>query len=480
MTEILARKEEQAELHRIYNSGKAEFVVVYGRRRVGKTFLIREFFRDDLTFYHTALSPTDLEPQRLNDQQIQNFCSSLIRYGMDLPNRPQNWFEAFDLLIQFLEQEPKDKRMVVFLDELPWLDIPRSGFLSAFEHFWNGWGAGQKKLMLIVCGSAASWVADKLLNNHGGLYGRTTHEIHLAPFTLQETEQYLLSQNVVYDRYDILQAYMIFGGIPYYLSYLESDKSLAQCVDKLFFHANGRLRFEMQKMYSSVFLDADKYLRLVRFLSTRREGYTRLQIAQNTEFTSGGGLTTMLNVLEQSDFIDSYVNYQHSSREVYYCLTDMFSLFVMRFVEGAPKQSNFWQENLLSPSLNAWRGFAFEQVCFIHRQQIKRALGIAGVRAEICPWRSKNPDNKAQIDMLIVRADRIVNICEMKFSINTFTIDKQYDEQLREKVQTFQTETRCKYGLHLTMITTFGITENAYAYHVQQSLTMDDLFTEAL
>lgn len=476
MTNVFGRKEEQEELRHVYNSGRAEFVVVYGRRRVGKTHLIREFFRDDLTFYHTALSPTDLEPEGLNEQQLQNFCISLSRAGMEWTERPRNWFEVFEALIQFLEQQPNDKRWVVFLDELPWLDIPRSGFLSAFEHFWNCWGAGQKNLMLIVCGSATSWVTDKIINNHGGLYGRTTHEIHLAPFTLHETEQYLATLNVVYDRYDILQAYMIFGGIPYYLNYLEPDKSLAQSVDKLFFRKNGRFRFEMEKMYRSVFIDAEKYMQLVRLLATRSRGFTRKEIAENAGLTQGGGLTTMLRVLEQSDFITTYVNYQHSSRDVYYQLSDMFSLFVMRFVEGSPKQSNFWQENLQSPSLNVWRGFAFEQVCFMHQEQIKRALGIAGVRAEICPWRSKSQDNGAQIDMLIVRADRIVNVCEIKFSINTFTIDKQYDAELRNKIQVFQDETHCKYGIHLTMLTTYGITPNAYANHVQSSLTMDILF----
>lgn len=477
MKTVFARSEEQADLRRLYHSGKAEFVVVYGRRRVGKTHLVRELFSDELTFYHTALSPTDIEPQRLNEQQLQNFCATLSRCGMEWEQFPRNWIDAFEILIDFLEQQPKNKRLVVFLDELPWLDTPRSGFLSAFEHFWNGWGAGKKNLMLIVCGSATSWVTDKIINNHGGLYGRTTYEIHLSPFTLKETEEYLLSQNILFDRYDILQTYMVFGGIPYYLNYLEPGMSLAQCIDKLFFRKNGRLRFEMENMYRSIFIDADKYIKLVRLLAKRREGFSRKQIIESSQnLSSGGGLSDMLRVLEQSDFITSYTNYQHSAREVYYRLNDMFSLFYMRFVETADSQQTFWQDNQQSPSLNAWRGYAFEQICFMHQQQLKQALGIAGVSTRICPWKSKNDEHGAQIDMLIIRSDRIINLCEIKYSINTFTIDKQYDELLRNKMQVFIDETKCKYSVHLTMITTYGISQNIYANHVQKSLTMDSLF----
>ncbi len=477
MKTILGRRQESAELQRLYDSKRAEFVAVYGRRRVGKTFLVREFFKDKMTVYHTALSPNELDENNLGQQQLQNFLSTLVRSGAVIKERPKNWFEAFDLLISFLETFPKNQRLVVFIDEMPWLDTPRSGFMTAFEHFWNGWGAGQHNLLLIVCGSATSWITNQLINNHGGLYGRLTYEMHLMPFSLKETEEYLTMHNIVFDRYDIVQLYMITGGIPFYLDYIGKGRSLAQNIDMLFFAPDGRLRIELERLFSSLFVNAEQYLNVVRILSEKREGYNRRQIAEKAKIPYGGGLTKILKTLEQSDFIQSYIYYKHSRREVYYKLIDFFSLFFLRFVEPQKNVSpTYWQDNLQSPKLNAWRGFSFELVCFEHQQQIKKALGIDSVHTLISPWRSTESDEKAQIDLIIERADRIINLCEIKFSIAPYKIDKSYDAELRRKMQIFQEETKSRYGLHLTMITTYGLQHNEYSNHVQSVITMDDMF----
>ena len=332
MNAIIGRKQEQKELEKVYNSNKAEFVVVYGRRRVGKTYLVREYFNGEFDFYHTALSPVELQGDNLMEKQLQSFYFSLKRYGAEVEEKPRDWFEAFEMLIALLSSKGKDKRLVVFIDELPWMDTPRSGFVTALEHFWNGWAAGQKNVMLIVCGSATSWISDVLIQSKGGLYGRTTHEIHISPFTLGECEEYMKSEGIVMDRYDQLQCYMIMGGVPYYLSYLNKGESLTQNIDRLFFQKDAKLRDEFDRLYASLFTNPEKYIKIIKLLAEKRVGYTRDEISKETGISLGGGLTTMLKALEASDFIMHYTYYKHSAREVYYKLTDLYTLFYLYFI----------------------------------------------------------------------------------------------------------------------------------------------------
>lgn len=478
MNSIVGRKKEQEELLRLYNGDKAEFVIVYGRRRVGKTFLIRELFQNKFAFYHTGLSPIELEGEKLQEKQLQNFYFSLKRYGGPSTRQPKDWMEAFEMLISLLEGKGKDERLVIFIDEMPWMDTPRSGFITAFEHFWNGWGAGQKHLMMIVCGSATSWISDKLIQNKGGLYGRSTYEIHLSPFTLGECEEYFRSEDIVMSRYDQLQNYMIMGGIPYYLSYIQKGSSLAQNIDRLFFQKDGKLHQEFDRLYASLFNNPSDYIAVIKLLAKRREGYTRVEIAQHTNIPYGGGLTKILKALEVSDFITSYVHFSQSARYTYYKLTDFYTLFYLYFIEKkGEKNPRFWQDNQLSPTLNAWRGISFEEVCFTHSHKIKQALGITSVQTNISPWRSLSSDSGgAQIDMLIDRADRIINACEMKFSTNDFIIDRKYDAELRRKWDIFMRETKCRKSVHPVIVTTYGLASNEYSNQIQNVITMDDLF----
>ena len=479
MAKIIGRKAEQQMLKDWYESGRSELVVVYGRRRVGKTFLVREYFGELITFYHTALSPAELGTKGQLRSQLQNFWNSLKWQGADIDNCPKDWIEAFDQLITFLKGHPKDKRMLVFFDELPWLDTARSGFVSAFEHFWNGWGANQSNLFVIVCGSATSWVSDKLLYNKGGLYGRTTRELHLSPFTLSECEEYFSSQNIVMDRYSQLQSYMAVGGIPYYLSFFEKGKSLAQNIDSLFFKNGGRLTLEFERLYSSVFSQPEAYIKVVKALAGRREGLTRAEISAKTKISTGGGLTKILESLEVSDFIVSYHYYGRSRRELYYRLTDFYSLFYLYFVSNKKTvNTNYWENNQVSPALSAWRGLTFELVCFCHINQLKDAIGISGVHSEVSPWHysAGKSGRGAQIDMLIDRADNVVDLCEMKFSLSDFVINKSYDESLRNKLQTFIQQTSCRKAVHPVIVTTYGLTRNEYSGIIQKVITMDDLF----
>lgn len=473
---IIGRKREIQELEDLYNSGRPEFVVVYGRRRVGKTFLVRELLSDNFAFYHTGLSPAELKPSALKAQQLQAFHTSLVRYGDTHSDIPFNWLEAFDRLTQLLENKEQE-RLVVFIDELPWMDTDRSGFITALEHFWNGWAAGNPRIMLIACGSSTSWINDKLVNNHGGLYGRLTSEIKLSPFSLAECEEYFKHNGLVVDRYDQLQCYMILGGIPFYLSLLKKGLSIAQNIDRLFFAPNGALRIEFDRLFASVFTNVKDCKTIVTLLAKKRKGFTRREIADNTGLPYGGGLTNTLRTLVVSDFVTPYVNYAHSERHTYYRLTDMFSLFFIHFL-GKQRSSNatFWQNNVTSPAINAWRGFSFEAVVFQHIQQIKRALGILGVQTEVSPWHSDRIVDGAQIDMVINRADRVINLCEMKFCSDDFNVDASYDKDLRHKMTVFAEETKSKSSLHLTLVTTYGLAKSPYSSRFQNVITMDDLF----
>lgn len=476
---IVGRKREIEELKELYRSDNPVFTVIYGRRRVGKTFLIKQLFEEHFAFSHTGLSPYELSKDKLINQQLRAFYASLVRYGSTLDHVPTNWFEAFEELIRVLESPKERRRLVVFIDELPWMDTPRSGFLTAFEHFWNGWGAAQERLMLIVCGSATSWISDKLINNKGGLYNRTTNEIKLQPFTLSECEAFYKANDIAMSKYDQLQSYMAIGGIPYYMSLMKKGMSLAQNIDQLFFAPNAKLKEEFSRLYSSLFTNGEECEKIVRLLATKRQGFTRQEIAALAKIPDGGGLSSSLKALEVSDFIRSYIKYNYPKRQVYYRLTDFFSQFHLSFVEGnKTTDDSFWQNNLLSPSLNAWREFTFESLCFYHIKQIKQALGISGVSTECSPWKSRKESEGAQIDMVIDRADHVINICEMKFADDEYAITASYDKTLRHKLTLFREENKCRDTLHLTLVTTFGLAFNEYAGCIQKVITMEDLFRE--
>ncbi len=482
---IVAREKEQLVLEGLLNEPTAQFLAVYGRRRIGKTFLIREYFDDRFAFKHTAVSPLELrerdkEGELLYRIQLNEFAASLRKYGGKDESPIKDWFEAFHRLERLLEKKRGKGKMVVFIDELPWLDTPRANFLSAFEHFWNDWGSGRHNLLLVVCGSATSWMLDNLINNKGGLYGRTTREMHLHPFSLCETEVYLHRRGVTLDRYDVVQSYMLTGGVAYYLSYFLPGRSLAQNIDGLFFEENGFLQTEFDRLFTSLFADNDGYRRIVEVLGRNRYGLTREKVAAEADIALGGTLSKMLRALVKSDLVTTYWNFGESKKVQYYKLTDMFCLFYMGFVQRNPSNNRtFWADNQNSPKLNSWRGRAFEDVCFVHQRQIRRALGIDGVQAEVYPWHeSGNGDAAgAQIDMLIDRADRVMNLCEMKFSQDDFTISKDYDERLRRKLAVLMERTGGKRNIQVTMVTTFGLKQNMYSSRVQRVVTLENLFS---
>lgn len=478
MAEIIGRKAEQAELLRIFNRRQAQLVAVYGRRRVGKTFLVRELLKEHFVFYHTGISPLELEGRNLLDAQLTAFASTLAYSGASVSGRPKDWTEAFQWLRDFLVEQDPQKRMVVFIDEMPWMDTPRSGFISAFEHFWNGWGAGQDNLMMIVCGSATSWIEDNLINGYGGLYDRTSAEIRLLPFTLKETEQMLLSQGVTLSRYDIAQAYMAVGGIPYYLSYFQPGKSLAQIIDNLFFERKAKLQNEFERLFNSIFTSPDRFKTIVRLLAKRHIGYSRDEISELTGIPTGKDLSKALKTLEASDFIIKYKPFENDGKHLAYRLVDHFCLFYLRFVDGASRSADYWQRHENAPAINSWRGIAFEEVCLSHLPQLKSALGISGVGVDASPWTLRGTEEQEgmQIDLILERQDRVVNLCEMKFAVGEYEVDKTYEMKLRSRLQAIQQMINRRQNVQMTLVTTFGLKHGIHSGVFQQTVCIDELF----
>ena len=479
MNKIVGREREIEELNELYQSDKAEFVAIYGRSGVGKTFLVKEVFQDKMSFYHSGLSPYDKERKITMRDQLEAFYASLMRYGMEESHCPKSWMEAFRMLGTLLDNLSDGGRQLVFIDELPWMDTPRSKFLMAFENFWNSWGAWRDHVMLVVCGSATSWMLDYLVNSKGGLYDRLTSQIKLSPFTLAECKKFFDSKDIAMSDYDLVECYMIVGGIPYYLNYFKRGKSLAQNIDLLFFCRNAKLESEFTRLFASLFINPDDYMKIVKLLAQRHTGYTRDEIVDKLGISSGGTFTKMLETLTASDFIASYRPFGQNQKEVRYKLVDSFCQFYLRFIDGQDvTDESFWQHHQNMPRLNSWRGVAFEQVCFSHISQIKKALGVEGVASTESPWIVRGDKDKAgaQIDMLIIRDDRVVNLCEMKFLSKAYEPKADDEQTLRERIATLQESLSFRQTVHLTLVTTVGLKHNAHSGIFQKVVTLNHLF----
>jgi AAA+ ATPase superfamily predicted ATPase len=467
---LIGRQAEQEILERKYASFKSEFVAIYGRRRVGKTFLVRQVFEQRFSFYLTGAAN---EPKK---QQLALFRDSMMAYSSDkedIPLMPDDWFDAFRQLISLLKKLPKDQKKVIFLDEMPWLATKKSGFLSALEYFWNSWASARNDILLIVCGSAASWMINKLLKNKGGLYNRVTARIKVAPFTLLETEQFLKHRRANYSRYQTVLTYMVLGGIPFYLDQIEPDRSSMQNINRLCFTPGAIMKYEYDSLFASLFKNAEKHVSIIEALATKGKGIKRSEILKLSGLKEGGTFTRILRELEESSFIRKYKPFDKKKRDSLYQLIDPYSLFYLRFIKGSDENDeDFWKDLNDTPRYYNWSGYAFEIVCLHHIPQIKKALGIAGVSTSVASWQNQD----AQIDLLIDRKDQIINLCEMKFMIEPFMIDKSYQMKLLRKKGAFRQATGTKKAIWLTMISSYGTTNGIHSDVLQHDLTMDVLF----
>lgn len=477
MDVVVGREPEIRILNESLQSANAELIAVYGRRRVGKTYLVRQVLGPRFLMEITGIHNGTLQ------QQLENFSHVLRKSfpGMILPFAFQSWIQALNALTGCIAPQIDKGKMVVFFDELPWMHTRKSGFLPAFENFWNSWASRQNNLVVVICGSAASWMLDRIVSNKGGLHNRITRRIRLLPFTLQETEKYLKSRGVKLDRFQILQVYMAMGGIPQYLKEVQPGKSAMQNIDSICFSKDGLLKTEFDDLFRELFENAGRHIDIVRTLAKKPTGLTRNKIMQLAKLKTGGGTSQLLTELKESGFITSVALFDKKVKDSIYRLTDEYSLFYIKFVEPNKRQTakGTWNRLAGTSSWKSWSGYAFESICLKHTEALKRALGIEGVHTLTSAWQYQGNQltDGAQIDLLIDRADRCVNICEMKFSGEAFEITKAYAANLEKKISVFMRQANPRKTIFLTLITTYGVKENMHKTNlVQNELTMDALF----
>jgi AAA+ ATPase superfamily predicted ATPase len=471
MESLIGRTKEKKQLLDALKSKKPEFVAIYGRRRVGKTYLIRQSFGQPFTFYLTGMANSNLKNQLLNFSQT---LKNISKREFDLP---LTWFEAFEQLKAHIELSKEEKK-IIFIDELPWLDTPKSNFISILEHFWNHWASARKDILLVVCGSAASWMINKLINNRGGLHNRLTKRIKLNPFNLRETEDFLRYKGIILERYQIVQLYMAFGGIPYYLDEIVKGESAAQNIERICFSESGALRNEFNVLFKSIFNNYSKHEQIVKVLATKNAGLLRTEIIDQLKLKDGGSISKTLSELEESGFIRKYKSFNKKVNQNVYQLTDFYSLFYLKYILNSKIDPDNWI-NFMSDANST--GYAYELVWLQHINQIKQNLGIIGVLSNTATWHGATDLGKAQIDLLLDRKDHIINICEAKFSISEFVISKEYAMNLRKKIAIFTEATKTKKTVCLTILTTFGLKENENSLGlIQNTLTLENLFNADL
>lgn len=470
---LIGRKKEVTLLQTALQDEQSHFIALYGRRRVGKTFLIRETFGYRFTFQHAGLSEGNMK------EQLFAFTSSLKDAGSGEAESPRNWLEAFERLKDIVRQS-SEKKKVIFIDELSWMDTPKSDLMTALENFWNGFASARKDVVLIICASATSWMLSKVVHNKGGLYNRLTEQIHLQTFSLGECEEYIQAAGLVMNREQILQYYMIFGGVPFYWGFLKKGRSLSQNIDAILFEKDAPLREEFKYLYASVFKHPETYVKLIETLGTKKVGMTREELIQASGIPNSGDLTLKLEELESCGFIRKYYAFGMKKKNAVYQLMDCFTLFYFQFLKDMHTDEHFWTNQLNTPRVNTWMGLAFERVCLMHIEQIKQKLGISGVLTDINAWYCKPDSDKgvfgSQIDLLIVRKDQVINLCEMKYSGSEYAITEKADRNIRNKIHDLVLLTGTKFAIYPTLITTYGLVPNSYSERVQSVVTLADLF----
>lgn len=476
---LVGRQKEREILGRVRDSGEPEFVAIYGRRRIGKTFLIREFFGEELCFEVTGIHGASTATQL---RSFGHELTLMLEAPMEIET-PASWQEAFRILETGLTAvlAKRKGRVVVFFDEMPWLDTHRSGFLKALGHFWSTWGSRQKQLVLVAGGSAARWMIRKVLRDRGDLRDQVTRQLRLEPFSLAECEQYFRQRGVGLTRPQICEIVMVTGGLPHYLKEVEEGKSAAQCIESLCFSDVGVLRDEFEEVFPSHFARPANHRAVVKALAGAGNGLTRNDLVEITGVVSGGGLTSVLKELEEAGFVGTTLPFGKKSNDQFYRLEDAFSLFSLRWMGKGGKKRVSWDQVVDRPTWRAWARYAFGSVCRQHVQQMKAALGIAAVDTEESAWSYNPPASavmpEAQIDLLIDRRDDCINLCTHKFAGGPFAIDRKEAERLRRTQEVFRQVSGSRKALRLTLVTPHGVHSNAYAKElVQSEVVLDDLF----
>ena len=471
MAEVIGRYEAKSILDKAFKDDKASLVAVFGRRRIGKTYLIKTYMWNRMSFVYYGIHNVP------NEVQLEKFTEAL---SIQLNNKkalplPADWFAAFTLLGTLLLKK-RSKKLVVFLDEFPWMQTPKSNFLAAFENFWNSFAAARPNIMVVLCGSAASWMIQNVVRNKGGLHNRITHKIALQPFSLYETELFLKSRKVNLNHYQLIQLYMAFGGVPMYLEQVTAGQSTAQIIDAACFNKNGFLYNEFTDLYQALFDMADRHIKVIKALAGKPQGLIRNEIIKAAKLQSGGTASNLLEELSAGGFITPYIPFGKKLKDAIYKLTDEYSLFYIKFMEAnRTGGKGTWLRLSDTPAYKSWSGLAFESLCIKHLEAVEKAIGIHAIHTQASAWKNA----AAQIDLVIDRRDQSINLCEMKFYSDNFTIDKKYATALRQKATQFKLQTKTRKQLFWALITPFGLHKNEHSIGlVDTVISGEDLFTK--
>lgn len=472
--EIIGRNSEKALMESLLNSSKSELLAVYGRRRIGKTYLIKNVYAENIAFEFTGTQNATL------NNQLVKFSEKINVYFLEqttTQEQPKSWSEGFSLLKKCLLKSSSEKR-VIFFDELPWIAGKRSNFLEELAYWWNDWASDQN-LVVVVCGSAASWMLTKVINHKGGLHNRVTKRLNLKPFTLAETKLYLHNLGVNWDNYQTIQFYMAVGGVPTYLNEAQAGETVTQTIDRIFFGDDHFMQTEFHSLYAALFEGYQSHINIIRALSVKWQGLSRSELIKITKLSDGGGLSQILSELEASSFISKLLPIGKKQKDALYRLSDEYSLFYLKFIERKSRNAkNEWLKIAQTDAYKIWCGYAFENVCIRHVDAIKMALGISGIYTEVSSYWYKGDDTESgfQIDLLIDRADNAINICEMKFVNDDFRMTESYSTQLRQRREAFRRVSKTKKMLFNTLITTYGIKNADNSAQIDHVLTIEKLF----
>ncbi len=481
---IVGREAEIAILQEMYESNKAEFTAVYGRRRIGKTYLIRNFFINKPSIFLHATGLKDGSTV----QQLNIFSASLKKQFSTIISTPKTWMEAFEFLSEAIKNSNSKEKVIVFLDELPWMTTPKSRLLQALDHYWNTQWVYDKNFKLIICGSAALWMLDNIVNAKGGLHNRLTRRIKLSPFSLYETKEYLIHNNVMLNNDHVLEIYMAIGGVPFYLNEVKPGLSAKQNISKMCFTDETMLISEYDNLLSSLFKHSEIHQELLEILAKRPAGLDKKNLSfLAKKSTSGGRFSKRLNELEAAGFVKKFIPYGKNIKDTYYQLIDEYTIFYLKWIQPNKNRldSNYdniiWEQLSLGAGFTAWSGYAFEAICYKHINKIKKALQLERISTQVGNWRyvpkAKSSDRGAQIDLIFDRIDDVISLCEIKYCSDDFTFSKLHKQELLSKQAVFIEQTKCKKQIFWNMITSQPVKRNSYYDElIMHNVVLDDLF----
>lgn len=472
--EMVGRVQERRCLDRCDGSDKSELVCVYGRRRVGKTFLVEQTLGPFFAFHVVG------SKDAATSSQLREFGLELTDRGDPNPNPPADWREAFNRLYKVITAPDAPRsphgKAVVFIDEFPWFAKQRSDFLSAFSTFWNRRSTTGQKLLVVICGSATSWVIEHVLESAGDMAARVTESIFLKPFALAETKEYFDSRGFGWDERSLIETQMVFGGLPYFFSLMSPHQSLAQSIDRLCLRPRAQLRDETMILLESTMRRSRLYVELFALLAQHRYGVPKAEAMRLLGHSTNQFIKATAEAVK-CGYVHEYKNLSKPQNPKYLMLVDPFILFHYRLIEPAHGDSpRSWADFVADQErYTAWRGNAFEIVCLQHVRQLKSALGIGGVLTKEYPWASARKAGGAQVDLVIERADRIVNLCEMKFTDAPYELTSAVEQELVRKREVFREETGTRLALKTVLVSAQG-TAGYHDSQIAQIITADDLF----